>query len=116
MIKEVIDKKGREIKLEVIDTTEIVAYHNNKCLGSFKFKKVQTKNAEAFKVIGMHINMLDDSYLRSGIGSEIICFAQELSTLPIIFDESGADTSDDGSHLIGDGIPFAENIKKRLGN
>jgi hypothetical protein len=108
-------KDSRVVKLEWTDDYVMLVWTTDnppKNIGSFEFKYIEGPSSSGdddyYHLQSMFLEGPDCSrkYLQQGIGRAII---KEVGSygLPIVFTQHDGIKRDDGSHLIGDGPPFA---------
>ncbi|WP_156804862.1 hypothetical protein [Vreelandella jeotgali] len=83
-----------------------------KRIGGFIFSPVEDPNGDYFKVINMDLSEAGKGFLRKGIGEKIVEIKEDLCG-PVVFGNACGFSSQDGSHLIDDGLPFAEAMMKK---
>ncbi|WP_181244433.1 hypothetical protein [Halomonas sp. ND22Bw] len=85
-------------------------------VGSFDFELFEEgcdyMLSSGYKVTNMFLEGCGGKYLRQGIGTAIVEFQEQMYG-PVIFGEDTGTTAEDGSHLTGDGKPFAAAMLKR---
>lgn len=81
-------------------------------IGGFDFFPIEDPDGDYFKVTSMDLSEAGREFLRKGIGEKIIEIKEELCG-PVVFGSSCGFSSRDGSHLVGDGLPFAGYIEQK---
>ena len=105
---------GEKIKLLAEgDLTILVLSITNKIkIGSFDFNFIEDDNGGLYKLTHMFLDGAP-GYTGKGIGSECLKFCHDYTGSPIYCGLSAGGEADDGSHLTGDGLGFAERMLKQ---
>ncbi len=110
-----LDKKGREISLELDEDNLVVeATHNGTLIGKMEFVEIeQDRDPSAYKLVWMYLDMAGPEYKSCGIGQKILELMNEFTGSPIIAGNGDGRRSDDGSHLTGDGPSFVAKMRSK---
>ncbi|MGA4111072.1 hypothetical protein ACI2T3_08565 [Ralstonia nicotianae] len=110
-----LDKKGREISLELDEDNLVVeATHNGTLIGKMEFVEIeQDRDPSAYKLVWMYLDMAGPEYKSCGIGQKILELMNEFTGGPIIAGNGDGRRSDDGSHLTGDGPSFVAKMRSK---
>lgn len=90
--------------------TRITDNRDNREIGSFIFKTVEDDNHSYLLITNMDI---ESDYRRQGIGTAVILRVKEESGLVICASRDTGMQREDGSHLTGDGLPFAYSLVEK---
>lgn len=86
-------------------------------IGSIEFEQYEegsrSHTVAYSKVMHMDLGDCGRRFLKQGIGTEILKIKETMEHLPIIFGNDDGTKSEDGSHLIDDGLPFARAFNKK---
>ena len=108
-----IDNQNRNITLQFDDSyDDIQAYCGDVHIGGILFNLVEDECSSYLKVINMYLDKVP-KFKRSGIGSYIIKFVEGNLGYRVTFGSNDGSSTEDGSHLTGDGPAFARSILKR---
>lgn len=110
---EFIAKDGNPYNIDLDDGESVRVFDANGCeVGSVTFMQV---NADDFELPSyFYLQHLDlEGCKRLGIGTEIFRLHNEHIGEPITAANQFGPSMDDGSHLIGDGVPFVQKMREK---
>jgi hypothetical protein len=107
-------KDGREIRIYIDDESDFrttVRDGDGREIGRFAFDWIDDLNGDYLKLRWAHLDLIDSSYLRQGIGRECLKRVKEFSDLAIVAEDHDGVQREDGSHLTNDAPGFVARMR-----
>jgi hypothetical protein len=110
-------RDGRIVQIDIDDdyTVTVSTVPEGKEVGRMEFQEIESPepSPNCLRLTWAYLNKLDKSYLRQGIGGEVLRLVQDVSGLGIIASDDDGRTKQDGSHLTGDAPAFVRRMREK---
>lgn len=103
----------RRVRILLEDFGDEIRIHdqNDRLIGLIQLKLFDEEHGSWYYITWMYLDIVDQSFLRQGIGRAALIFHLDIFKTPIFAAENDGMKREDGSHLTGDAPSFVNRMR-----